>query len=497
MKFKVKKLDMHTGYPFIAVLNKKDADLMDIYSLDRISIKRDHRQVIATLDTTEELVKRGEIGIFSETFEHLGVKKGAHVHVCLEEKPKSVEYIKKKLKGARLNDEEIFAVIKDISEDMLNEIEITYFVSGCYMHKLSHKETVALTKAMINTGEILKFNKSIVVDKHCIGGVAGNRTTPIVVSILAAAGVTVPKTSSRSITSAAGTADTIEVLCNVEFSAEKLKQIVKKTNGCLAWGGALNLAPSDDKIIRVEHPLSLDPTGQLIPSILSKKKCVSATHVLIDIPVGRGAKIEHIKDAIKLKKKFMEVAKDIDLKVKVFITNGSQPIGNGIGPALEAREGLYLLKNGHEEKYHNLLKRKCLHIAGDLFELIGKAKKKEGYSYAKGILESGAAFAKFKEIINAQGGKLGNPEKIKIGKFNFTFNAHKSGKIIHVDNKVINRLARIAGAPHDKGAGVYLYVHKNDLVKKGEKLFTLYSDNKERLNYAKEDYEWRSGFEIK
>jgi len=234
MKFKVKKLDMHTGYPFIAVLNKKDADLMDIYSLDRISIKRDHRQVIATLDTTEELVKRGEIGIFSETFEHLGVKKGAHVHVCLEEKPKSVEYIKKKLKGARLNDEEIFAVIKDISEDMLNEIEITYFVSGCYMHKLSHKETVALTKAMINTGEILKFNKSIVVDKHCIGGVAGNRTTPIVVSILAAAGVTVPKTSSRSITSAAGTADTIEVLCNVEFSAEKLKQIVKKTNGCLS-----------------------------------------------------------------------------------------------------------------------------------------------------------------------------------------------------------------------------------------------------------------------
>ena len=334
------------------------------------------------------------------------------------------------------------------------------------------------------------------VDKHCIGGVAGNRTTPIVVAIMAAAGITMPKTSSRSITSAAGTADTVEVLCNVDLSIKQMKKIVNKTHGCLAWGGALNLAPSDDKIIRVEHPLSMDPTGQLIASILAKKRSVSATHVLIDIPIGKGAKIEKMKDAIHLKKKFIEVSRKIGLRVKVFITDGLQPIGKGIGPMLEARELIHVLKNSSTENYHPVLKRKCLHIAGDLFELIKKTKKGKGYAYAKQILESGKAYKKFKEIIKAQGGKVPNPEKMKLAKFSITFNAQNSGKIKHIDNKTINRMARIAGAPYDKEAGIYFYAHKNDIVKRGDKLFTLYSDNKSRLNYAKK-INWKQGLEIK
>ncbi|MBT4540405.1 AMP phosphorylase [Candidatus Woesearchaeota archaeon] len=499
MEYKIKRLDMYTGYPLIAVLNKKDADLMDLYSLDRVRIKKGRKQINATLDTTnsDKFVKQGEVGMFSEGFQELGVKKGSKVHIYLEKKPKSVELIKKKLKGARLNYDEIHTIINDISRGLLNEIEITYFVAGSYINKLSFNETVALTKAMINTGEVIKFNKKIVVDKHCIGGVAGNRTTPIVVAILAAAGLTIPKTSSRSITSAAGTADTVEVFCKVDFPIKKLKQIVNKTNGCLAWGGALNLAPSDDRIIRVEHPLSMDPTGQLIASILSKKRSVSATHVLIDIPVGRGAKIEKMKDAIRLKKKFIEVSRKIGLKIKVFITQGSQPIGNGIGPMLEAREILYILKNSSYDNYHLMLKRKCLHIAGDILELTKKVKKCEGYHYAKGILESGAAYEKFKEIIKEQNGKLPNPDKMKLARYNVSFKANKSGRIAHIDNNMMNKIARIAGAPNDKEAGVYLYKHKKDIVKKGDKIFTLYSDNKKRLEYAKKEFSWEEGIEIK
>ncbi len=498
MEYKVKKLDMFTGYPLIAVLNKKDADLMDIYPLDKVRIRSGKTNVIATLDTTrsEKLVKRGQIGIFSEGFKELGAKPCSTVHLYLEKKPTSVALIKKKLNGNRLNSEEIFEIIKDISRGLLNDIEICYFVAGGYIHKLSMNETIALTKAMIANGQILKFSKEIIVDKHCIGGVAGNRTTPIVVSILAASGLTVPKTSSRSITSAAGTADTMEVLCNVNMSPEQMQKIVRKTNACLAWGGALSLAPSDDKIIRVEHPLSIDPNGQLIASILAKKKSVSATHVLLDVPIGRGAKIEKKADALRLKKKFLEVAHAIGLKLKVFITDGSQPIGNGIGPMLEAREVIYLLKNADQNTYHAMLKRKCLHISADLLELSGKVKKGEGYSYAKAILESGAAFSKFKQIVEAQGGKIPNPDRMRTARYSMNFEAYKSGKILHVDNKMINRIARIAGAPNDKEAGVYLYIHKNNVVKKGEKLFTLYSDNKERLNYAKRAFSWETGIEI-
>ncbi|MFH1440004.1 MAG: AMP phosphorylase [Candidatus Woesearchaeota archaeon] len=499
MKFKIKRLDMFTGYPLIGVLNKKDADLIDVYSMDRIRIKKGNKNIIATLDTTEskEMTNIGEIGMFSEAFDKLRCKEGSIVHLYVEKKPESVRYIKKKLNGNRLSEEEINHIIKDISEGILNDIEISYFVAGSYVNKLSFNETVFLTKAMINTGETIKFNKKIVVDKHCVGGVAGNRTTPIVVPILAAAGITVPKTSSRSITSAAGTADTVEVFCNVNLPIDKLKKVVNKTNACLAWGGALNLAPSDDKIIRVEHPLNMDAPGQMIASILAKKRSVSATHVLIDIPVGRGAKVEKMKDAVRLKNKFIEVGKAVGLKIKVYITNGSQPIGNGIGPILEAREILHILKDSPKEMYHAMLKRKCLHIAADIFELAGKVKKGEGYTYAKGILESGAAYAKFEEIVKMQEKNNIDLKKIKLGKFSCTFKSHRSGKVMHIDNTIINRIARIAGAPHDKAAGIYLHVHKKYEVKKGDNLFTLYSSNKERLEYAKKEFNWRCGFEIK
>mgnify|MGYP002640428027 FL=1 len=185
MKYKIKRLDMYTGYPLIAVLNSKDADLMDLYSLDKIRIKKDKKHVIATLDTTnsEQFVKRGEIGIFSEAFSELNVREGSEVHIYLEKKPESVSLIKKKLDGQRLNYEEMRKIIKDISDGLLNEIEISYFVAAGYINKFSFNETVSLTKAMIDTGQVIKFNHGVVVDKHCIGGVAANRTTPIVVPI--------------------------------------------------------------------------------------------------------------------------------------------------------------------------------------------------------------------------------------------------------------------------------------------------------------------------
>jgi len=484
MKLKVKDIDIATGWPLVAVLNEFDALRLDLHYEDRVKIKKGRKSVIAITDIAEssKIIPRGKIGLYEEVLTKLNAKSGDVVDISLVEKPASIQYIKKKLKGKRLGYDEIYRIIDDINNNRLSEIEITYFVSACYTNGLDLNETISLTKAMINTGEVLKLAKYPVMDKHCIGGVAGNRTTMILVPIVAAAGLTIPKTSSRSITSPAGTADTMEVLCNVCFSIKEIKDIIKKTNACLVWGGSVNLAPVDDKIIRVEHSVSLDPVGQLLASVLAKKKSVSATHLLIDIPVGRGAKIENRIRALKYKRLFYAISKSLGIKTRVIITDGSQPIGNGIGPALEARDVLWVLKDDPRQPLD--LREKSIKMAGIMLEMGGKARMGDGFRKALEIVDSGAAYKKMMEIIKAQGGKEINPDKIKIGKLRYEFKANKSGTVKYLDNNSISKIARSAGAPLDASAGVYLHKHVKDRVKKGEKILTIYAENKQKLSYA-------------
>ena len=483
MKLKAKSLNISTGGIKVILLHGRDAVSLGLNEGDRVQIKP--KNIIAVINTTEkyDYVKKGEVGIFNE-IQEFGIKSGSKIELIPARKPESISYILKKLKGKRLKDEEIFRIIKDIVDGKLTDIEMTYFVSACYMNELNFKETVALTKAMIDTGDKLKFGKNkIIADKHCIGGVAGNRTTAFVVPIVASAGITIPKTSSRSITSPAGTADTMEVLCNVALDVNKIKRIINKIGACMVWGGSLSLAPSDDKIIKVEHPVSLDPSGQLLASILSKKKSVGATHCLIDIPLGKGAKIEKRKEAIELKNQFEKLSKEIDLKLKVVITDGSEPIGNGIGPALEARDLLWILKN--DPRGPKKLLEKGIDLAGELLELTGKAKKNEGRKIARKIVETGKAHKKFMEILKAQGQYVENPEQIKIARLKIDIKSSKEGKITHIDNKIISKIAKLAGAPSDKSAGIYMYLHKKDIVEKNEPLFTIYASTKSSLDIAK------------
>lgn len=486
VKLKVKDMNIETGATLVAVLNKNDASLLDLHVLDRIKIKKGKKIETVVLDITKsrKAVPYESIGLFEEVMTSLNIKKGDYVEIIPARKPLSIDYIKKKLEGFTLNEKEIDQIVWDIAHNKLSDIEITYFVSACYSNEMSVKETTMLTKSMTEHGDVLKLNKKIVMDKHCVGGVAGNRTTPIIVPIIAAAGLAIPKTSSRSITSPAGTADTMEVLTNVTMSMKKMKKIVEKTNGCFIWGGALNLAPADDKIIKVERPLSIDAKSQLLASVMAKKASVSATHLLIDIPAGKGSKITSHKKAANLKKDFETLAAKLGIKVKVIITDGSEPIGNGIGPALEARDVLYVLLN--EKSAPKDLKEKSLRLAGLMLELAGKVKEGNGYNMAKKILESGKAYEKFVEIIKAQGGKKTKPSQIKVEKFQYHTLAKRSGKIDSISNKKISKIARIAGAPDSKGAGIYLHKHVNDTVKKGETLFTIHAHSKTKLRFAKE-----------
>ncbi|MBD3262115.1 MAG: AMP phosphorylase [Candidatus Altiarchaeales archaeon] len=481
MKLKVKLYEIETGKPII-VLNEEDMKELGVHIGDRIKICKPENtcMVTAVIDASTELVGLGEIGVFEDVYRELDVKAGDIVDVRATKRPQSIEFIKKKLHGKHLHGTEIKQIIQDVVDNNLSDIELTALVVSSYINGYDMDETVSLTKAMVETGEQINFGENT-VDKHCIGGVAGNRTTMLIVPILTAAGLTMPKTSSRAITSPAGTADTMEVLAEVEFSIQKLKDIAKDTGGFIVWGGSVNLAPADDKIIKVEYPLSIDPEGQVLASVMSKKKSVNAQNLVIDIPVGKGSKIEDMHTASELARKFIEVGHRLEINTKCLITDGSSPIGAGIGPALEARDVLMCLEGTGPTDLMN----KSLDLSAVLLELSGKAVPGEGRSLAEEILESGKAQTQMKTIIEAQ---KGNPDitaaEIVIGPHQAQVEAKIEGKVKFIDNKIISALARLAGCPKDHTAGVDLKVAVGDEVDKGDPLFTVWAAHPGKLEDA-------------
>tara|TARA_Y100000034_G_C6864531_1_gene393857 strand:- start:158 stop:1630 length:1473 start_codon:yes stop_codon:yes gene_type:complete len=477
MKLKIKDLNFSTGGPFVSVMNEKDAIDMDLHAGNRILIKKNKKEIISVVDLADSHnVKRGEIGLFDEILDYLGSKKGS-VNINLAKRLKSLAYIREKLQGKKLDRKKIFEIIKDVNSNNLNEVELTYFVSGCYSHGLSMGEIGNLTEAIVKAGHRLKLKKHPIVDKHSIGGLAGNRTTMVVVPIIASLGITMPKTSSRAISSPAGTSDTMEALANVSFEVEDIKRIVDRTNGCMVWGGVVDLASADDKMIKVRHPLRLDPQGLLLASIMAKKKAVNASHVLIDIPIGKYAKMNNRKEVLRLKRRFKEIGRKLDIKVKVIITDGKQPIGNGVGPNLEAKDVLEVLMG----KGPKDLRDKSIKMSVYILKMLNiKNPKKKVLE----TLDSGCAYEKMKEIIKAQEGKIIKPGQLKLGKFKKNVYSSRKGKVRELNNRDVSKIARMAGAPLDKTAGIYLCKKLKDRVGKKELLFIIYAGSKKRLNYA-------------
>ena len=492
MSFKPKKIPIRVGKRYVAILNEKSATELDVRASERIELTVGKKEITALVDITENNeLKDGEIGLFAETWNKLKVTSKDKIKVKPAQKPESDKYIKAKLEGKTLTSKEIDEIIKDVVNDDLSDIEMTYFVAACFTEKLSDRETVDLTKSIVKHGGQLKFKDKIVMDKHCIGGVPGNRTTMVVVPIITALGYKMPKTSSRAITSPSGTADTMEVLANVTNKADKLKKIANKVGGFITWGGGVDLAAADDKLIRVRYPLKLDPQGMLLASIMAKKFSVSSNHVIIDIPIGDQGKLKDKKSAAKLKKRFLSIGKMLGMKMKVVITSADQPIGRGIGPVLEARDVIQVLKN--EEDAPKDLRDKAIDLATELLYLTKEYKfKYQAKKVATNILKSGKAWEQFQKIVKAQGKK----KMPKVGEYKFAVRAGKTGKVITIKNKLIATIARSAGAPKDVGAGVYINKKLGDKVKKGEILFTVYADNETRIGYVK-NLEYRKAYTIK
>lgn len=403
--------------------------------------------------------------------------------------------IQKKLLGKKLSYAEIFAVMDEIANQRLGDVLTTYFAASGYSEGFSNQEIYYLTKAMVATGERLTF-KGIVADKHSIGGVPGTRTTLIVVPIVAAAGFTIPKSSSRAITTPGGTADVMEVLAPVVFNKEGIYRIIHKTNGCIVWGGSVKIAPADDVIIKVEEPLLFESFDKILVSIMAKKIAFGSTHVVIDLPIGELVKVHSTKDAEVLKKKFEYLAKMFKMKMRVLVHRTNEPAGRGIGPVLEAREALRVLE---QEEYRPFdLEERALNLAGALLDLClesssktlqGKIKTEfgSGHEWARYILTSGHAHKKFLEIVKAQGGN-GHISSIdlKPGRYRFEMIAKLSGVVEKIHSKHATIVTRILGAPLEKKAGIYLDKKIGQKVHKGEVLYTLYSPSEKQLNEARD-----------
>jgi len=493
MRLKTRILNIESGGPFIVALNPKVVKELDLGPADRVRLMAEKKYVVAIADVSET-VKENELGVFDEVQKILNLHPSQPVTIIPEEKPLSIQSIRKKLDGLHLTKDEIFEIVTDIVDNRLTQAEIASFVTAVYTKGMQLDETEHLTRAMAETGQLLKLGVKPVMDVHSVGGVPGNRTTMVIVPIVAAAGLYIPKTASRAITDPAGTADVMEVLAPVVHELDEIKDIVLEHKGCVVWGGGLDIAPADDTIIEVEYPLQLDPTAMLLASILAKKYAAGATDVLMEIPFGHGTKCDKGR-ADELEKKFKFLGSRLGMNLRILKVDGSQVVGKGVGPALEARDVLWVLerdKRGPED-----LKKKSLHMAGLLLEMGGKAKKGSGFKLASQILESGKALAKFREIIGAQGGNSKvKGDTLEIGRYDETIYAEKSGVVKSIDNDIIKRIGRHLGAPYNKGAGLYFWTKVGDRIKDGDKLFSVYAESGRKLSEGLEYAEANNPYKI-
>lgn len=448
-------------------------------SLNRVAIQAGTRTVIVTLyQADSDIVACDEAGLSDAAWQLLAIQKGATVRVQHAPTVDSLAHLRSRVYGHQLDQDAFDEIITDIVHGRYSAIEMSAFVTACAANPLSIPEIQSLTSAMVRAGETMRWESPIVVDKHSVGGLPGNRTTPIIVAILCALGLTMPKTSSRSITSPAGTADMMETLAPVDLDAATMRRVVEKEGGCIAWGGAVRFSPADDILIRIERALDIDSEGQMIASVLSKKIAAGATHLVIDMPIGPTAKVRTNEAALSLEAGLIAVAQSSGLKLEIVRGDGRQPVGHGMGPALEARDVLAVLKGSHDAPQD--LRSRALELCAALLELSGRATRESGLALATAALEDGRAWTKFQRICEAQGG-MREPPRSRHRK---EWLADREGILLEIDNRRIARLAKLAGAPSDQAAGVDLHVRLGDRIARGVPLCTLHADAPGELAYA-------------
>ena len=448
---------------------------------NRIDVRVDDRTITATLNMiTGDLLGRDEVGLSDAAWEWLMPAADSTIHFAHPLPLDSMGSVRAKMYGRSLDGAQLGAIMRDVVARRYSDVELAAFVAACAGSRLDIPETLGLTRAMVDVGRRLNWNRDAVVDKHSVGGLPGNRTTMIVVPILTALGLTMPKTSSRAITSPSGTADTMETLAPVALSIEAMRRVVDREGGCIVWGGAVGLSPADDLLIRIERALDIDSTGQLVASVLSKKVAAGATHVVFDIPVGRTAKVRDASTASIVVSQLEQIGSALGLRTRCVVSDGSQPVGRGIGPVLEARDVLAVLRGEPDAPAD--LRERSLALAAALLETVGVAQDAAAMAMVEQALADGRAWAKFQALCDAQGGM----RELSTAAHKHDVVSQCEGRVRAIDNRQLARAAKLAGAPHAQAAGLAIHVRIGDLVRAGEPLFTLHADSRGELAYALE-----------
>jgi thymidine phosphorylase len=426
------------------------------------------------------IIGPGEVGLPLPLQRRLGVADGGIVETAPARPERSLDFVRAKVAGETLTAEQYQIIARDLANHRWSDMEVAAFLIACASF-MTADETLDLTRAMVSAGRRLSWDGGLVVDKHCIGGIPGNRTSLIVTPIVAAHGLRMPKTSSRAITSPAGTADTMEVLARVDLDEAEMRYVVETCGACVIWGGRVNLSPADDVLISVERPLSIDTSEQMVASILSKKIAAGANHLVLDVPVGPTAKVRSADAAHRLKKLFEFVAGRLGLTLDVVLTDGSQPIGNGIGPVLEARDVMAVLDNRPDAPTD--LREKAIALAGRVLEADPELGIGDGARRARDLLESGAARRKMAAIMEGQGGSPIDP---RLGGLTHEVTAPRDSRIAAFDCLALARIARLAGAPNAPGAGIDLLVKVGDEVKANQPIYRLHGAEPSDFRFAVE-----------
>ena len=463
----------------------------DIKNITKVEIHGGAVPVFAFLEVVddESIVSPNELGLNTEAFAALNLPEGANVNLSLAGQPPSMVSVQRKIAGNILSSGEYAAIVKDIASKRYSNMDIASFLvaSGSFM---TTTEVLSLTETLIGEEVIRWDNENIVVDHHCLGGVPGNKTDIIITAIVAAYGLPMPKTASRSLTSCAGVADTFAVLANVDISSSKLKQLIKENRGAIVDYNNLQLAEANKMIASVERSLGVTQQQHIVASILAIKLAAGITHLVLDIPVGPTSRIKSTNEAMRIRKLVEYVGDMLSIEIDAVITDGSEPIGNGIGAVLEARDVMKVLRN-KEDAPQDLLE-KSLFLAGRILEFDPKLRGGQGYHVAKEILTSGRALETINRIIYAQG----KAPQAQLGHLTRDIVASKAGVVESINNQRINKIGVLAGASQYSGAGLDLLKKVGDRVEVGESLYRIHSVNSSDFAFANSFVDGNSGYEI-
>ncbi|WP_150270885.1 pyrimidine-nucleoside phosphorylase [Paenibacillus tepidiphilus] len=397
---------------------------------------------------------------------------------------RAVDLIQKKRDGGELSREEIAFLIQGYSRGEIPDYQIAAWAMAVYFQGMNARETGDLTLEMAMSGDQVDLSPiaGVKVDKHSTGGV-GDKTTVVLAPLVASAGVPVAKMSGRGLGHTGGTLDKLESISgfSVEMSREQFFAQVGEI-GAAVIGQSGNITPADKKLYALRDVTATVESIPLIASsVMSKKIAAGADAIVLDVKTGSGAFMKTLDDSIALAQAMVDIGTHLGRNTVAVISDMDQPLGYGIGNALEIKEGIEILRDGGPKD----LREVCLFLGSQMLVLGGKAQDEaEARAILEGHLADGSALEKFKQIVAAQGGDVTQveaPDTLPAAKTLIEVKAEASGYIESIQAEAVGIAAMLLGAGRetkesqiDLAVGIHLAKKVGDAVAAGDTLAVLH-----------------------